>query len=427
MRPVLRSAAVLAALAVAATGCGGGGSDDGVVELRFSWWGADERHTRTQEVIDRFEAAHPDIRITGEYTDWDSYWDRLATSTAANDAPDIISQEDRYLREYADRGALLDLTEYGEQLDLGEIDELALTSGQLEDGTFGIASGINVATIMADPELYDQAGVEMPDDENWTWDEFIETSAAITEATDGEVYGTQAMGVTEGPFQMFARQHGESMYTDDGQLGFSPETMEAWWEIVARIHEEEAAHGAAESVEIDAGGPDLSTVATGSGAMAHFWTNQFGVISNASGHELELLRFPGETEFEQPGVFLKPAMFYSISAGTDHPEEAAMFVDYLLNDVEAAEIILADRGLAANTRLRDETRDALPPADAATADYIDEVTPDVAGPLQVPPIGAGEVVDIFKRINEEVMFGRLTPAEATDQLMSEVETAIGSG
>jgi multiple sugar transport system substrate-binding protein len=414
----------VAALAVAATACGGD-SDGDVVELRFSWWGADERHTTTQEVIDRFEAAHPNIRITGEYTDWDAYWDRLATSTAANDAPDIITQEERYLREYADRGALLDLTEYGEQLDLGEIDELALHGGRLEEGTFGVATGVNALAVYADPTAFEEAGVEMPDDTTWTWDDYISTAEQISEATDGEVFGTQAMGVTEGPFQIFARQRGESLYNEDGGIGFSAATMEEWWELVYRMHEDGAAPSAAESVEIDAGGPDLSVVATNSGAMAHFWTNQFGAISNTAGRDLELLRYPGETEGERTGVFLKPAMFYSVSAGTEHPEEAAMFVDYLLNDVEAAELILADRGLPANTRIRDEIRDALPEADAETADFIDEVTPDVVDPVAVPPIGAGEAVDITKRINEEVMFGRLTPAEAAEQWISEMETATG--
>lgn len=70
-RPLLKIAAGVGAVVMAATACGGGsGSEDGVVELRFSWWGADDRHAVTQQVIDEFEAANPDIRIVGDYTDW---------------------------------------------------------------------------------------------------------------------------------------------------------------------------------------------------------------------------------------------------------------------------------------------------------------------------------------------------------------------
>ncbi|HIY42137.1 MAG TPA: carbohydrate ABC transporter substrate-binding protein, partial [Candidatus Nocardiopsis merdipullorum] len=47
-----------------ATACGddSGGSEE--VNLRFSWWGADDRHATIQQVIENFEAENPDIRIT---------------------------------------------------------------------------------------------------------------------------------------------------------------------------------------------------------------------------------------------------------------------------------------------------------------------------------------------------------------------------
>src|SRR5699024_11900737 len=105
--------AAVGALTLAVSACGSAdGSADGAVELRFSWWGSDERHVLLEEVIENFEAENPDIRITGENTDWASYWDRLATNTAADDAPDVIMQDESYLREYGDRGALADLDEF---------------------------------------------------------------------------------------------------------------------------------------------------------------------------------------------------------------------------------------------------------------------------------------------------------------------------
>jgi multiple sugar transport system substrate-binding protein len=42
-----------------------------------------------------------------------------------------------------------------------------------------------------------------------------------------------------------------------------------------------------------------------------------------------------------------------------------------------------------------------------------------------PPIGAGQVVDITKRVTEDLTFGNLTPAEAAEQFISEVEAATG--
>ncbi|TDQ45509.1 ABC transporter substrate-binding protein [Actinorugispora endophytica] len=415
----------LAAVVMAATACGAA-EEDGPVELRFSWWGADDRHSTTQQVIDRFEAQHPDITIVGDYTDWASYWDKLATSTAAGDAPDIITQEERYLREYADRGALVDLKEYGEQLDLSGVDPLVAESGNLDDATYGIATGVNAYAILADPQAFEEAGVEMPDDSTWTWDDYVDIAAEISEKSGGDIVGTQSMGYNESGFAIFARQRGESLYNDDGSLGFTKETLQEWFEYSLELSETGGSPSAAESVEIEAGGPDQSVISTNSGAMAHFWTNQLGAISATSGRDVRLLRYPGESEHDRTGMYFKPAMFYSISADSEHPEEAAMFVDFLLNDPEAAELILADRGLPANVNVRSSILDALPEADARSAVFLADIEGTIVDGNPPPPIGAGQVVEIIKRVNDDVMFGNITPAEAADRFISEVEEATGS-
>ena len=38
----------------------------GAATLRFAWWGNDDRAARTKKVIDLFQAAYPQIKVTGE-------------------------------------------------------------------------------------------------------------------------------------------------------------------------------------------------------------------------------------------------------------------------------------------------------------------------------------------------------------------------
>ncbi|MFV2197810.1 ABC transporter substrate-binding protein [Nocardiopsis sp. LOL_012] len=424
---LLPVAAGACALVMAATACGSGGgeTEDGVVELRFAWWGADDRHATTQEVIDLFEAENPDIKVVADYTDWSSYWDRLATSTAAGDAPDIMTQEERYLREYGDRGALADLSEYSDVLDLSQIDPSVANSGDLDGATVGVATGVNAYTIVADPAAFEEAGVEMPDDDSWTWEDYVEISAEISEATDGEVVGTQSMAYNETGFSIFARQHGEKLYNEDGSLGFSKETLTEWFELTEELLDNGGQPEASQSVEIEAGGPDQSVLATNSGAMAHFWTNQLGGLTGSAGRDLELLRYPGETESDRTGMFFKPAMFYAVSSESDHPEEAARFVDFLVNSQEAADLILADRGLPANLQVRESILSSLPEADAQSAGFLADIEGTIVDGNPPPPIGAGDVVEIIKRTTDQLAFGELTPEEAAEQFISEVEEATG--
>ncbi|MFD2354722.1 ABC transporter substrate-binding protein [Nonomuraea ferruginea] len=88
---------------------GGGGGDGGKVTITFSYWGSDARQKLTDQAIQKFEEKNPTIDVEGDFSNWDSYYEKLATKVAANDAPDVLSIEIRGLSEYASRGALMDL------------------------------------------------------------------------------------------------------------------------------------------------------------------------------------------------------------------------------------------------------------------------------------------------------------------------------
>jgi multiple sugar transport system substrate-binding protein len=418
-----RLVAAAFALALLASGCGDGDeSADGTVELSFTWWGSDSRHEYTQQIIELFEAQHENITVEPIFTDFNSYWDQLATATAGGNAPDIITMEERFLKEYVVNGQLLDLNTVSDALDTTNIDELALAAGRIDDGLYTIASGVNAFSVAADPQIFEDAGVGFPDDTTWTWQDYVDLSVQISDS-GGDVFGAQAFGTNEAGFNIYARQRGEALYNPDGSLGFSAQTLADWWTLSL----EQTARGGTpppdQTVEIGATGPDQSLLATNAGAMGTWWTNQLGALSGAAGRELVLLRQPGESEGVRPGMYFKPAMSYSISAGTDHPQEAAMFVDFLLNSTEAAELTLNDRGLPANHQVRDHIAPLLPEAEQQVAEFMAALGPELVDPPPPPPTGAGETVAIMQRLYEEVLFEQMTPLEAAEQFMQEVDAA----
>lgn len=415
------------ALALAASGCGDddgdGGSGDGAVELSFNWWGGDSRHAYTQELIDMFQAEHSNITIKPTFTEFDGYWDALATATAGGNAPDVMQMEERFVREYVSNEQLLDLNTVSDSLDTSNIDPLALAAGEIDGGLYTIATGVNAFSMVADPQIVEDAGAEMPDDTAWTWQDYIDLTVAISEAGGGDIFGAQAFGTNEALFNIYARQQGEQLYNPDGSLGFTAPTLTAFWDLALEQIELGGAPPADETIEIGATGPDQSLIATNRGAFGTWWTNQLGGLAEAAGRELQLLRQPGESAGQRPGMYFKPAMSWSISANTEHPEEAAMFVDFLLNSNEAGEIILTDRGLPANLQVREHITPMLGDADAQVAEFMAAIQPDLVDPPPAPPTGAGEVVDIMQRIYEQALFGEITTTEAADQFISEVQTA----
>jgi len=94
--------------------------------IKFSWWGSDTRNELTQQVLDNVMVKQPRITVVSDFTDWTGYWDKLATTVAAGDAPDVITQEERYLLDDASRGVLADILDYSEIIDLSNIDDTIL-------------------------------------------------------------------------------------------------------------------------------------------------------------------------------------------------------------------------------------------------------------------------------------------------------------
>jgi multiple sugar transport system substrate-binding protein len=418
--------AAAAAVVLALSACGGGASpqsDGGPVELRFSWWGSDKRAQLTQSAIAAFEAENPNIKIKPEYGDWSGYWDKLATQVAANDAPDIIQMDEKYITEYSTRGALLDLSKY--EIDTSKLDEAALNAGKSEDGLTGIAAGINAATILANPAVFKAAGVELPDDKTWTWEDFGRISAEITEKSPKGTYGSAAYGTDEASLGVWLRQNGKTLYTSDGKLGFEPSDIADWWAFLKQLSEKKAVPSASEVVEAEAAPLDQSGLATGKNGLAFWWSNQLPALEKAAGSDLQILRFPSTSgKAADAKLWYKASQFWSASSRTKHPVETAKFINFLANNTKAGEALLADRGVYPNSDVRTAIESKLTPADIKVVKFIDQIKDELGEAPAPPPKGAGAIQEIVKRYTSEVLFNRLSTDEAGKKAVGEMKSAI---
>src|SRR5690606_12436832 len=90
-----------------------------------------------------------------------------------------------------------------------------------------------------------------------------------------------------------------------------------------------------------------SMIVLGDVGMMLTWSN--GIIGHmaAAQRPLELAPYPGPNH--EKGMYLKAGMFFSIPKSSDKKEEAARFIDFFINDVEANKILNADRGVPVNS------------------------------------------------------------------------------
>jgi multiple sugar transport system substrate-binding protein len=425
-RGATRLAAAVLGAALLATACGGGESGDGgPVTIRFSWWGNDERAQITNQAVDAFEAANPGITVETESVDFNAYFDRLATSVAANDEPDVITMGGAYPREYADRNVLLDLAEVSEHLDLSALDESAMAGGDFDGTQYAVPTGVNTYGVIANPAVFAAAGVPLPDDNAWSWEDF---SRIATEISAGAPEGTFGAEDPTSPdvLDLFANQHtGQGLYSAEGGIALQPETAQRWWEMTAGLMRSGATPPASLTAEL-AGqpSPEQSLMGQGLAAMEFGWSNQLSAYRQASGAELVMLRAPGETTAQGPGMWLQASQLYTISRRSDHPEAAAKLVDFLVSDPRAADAIKADRGIPANPQIRAHLEASLDESRKVEFAFVDRMSELVDGHFVIGPTGSTESVQIVTRLNDSVLFGRVPPAEAAQQLVAELTDAV---
>ncbi|WP_157677043.1 ABC transporter substrate-binding protein [Auraticoccus monumenti] len=413
------------ALGLGAGACAAPGTGDasspGAAELRMGWWGNQTRTELTNQVIGAYQDATPGVTVAGEPAEWAGYWDRLATQTAANNAPDVIQMDLKYLRQYADRGALLPLDQAG--VGTADFAEGTLDPGRTPDGLMGVNAGVNVMLVAANPAVFEQLGVELPDDETWTWEEWAALSAEITAKGDG-IIGSSDPTLYDLGFWMWMRQRGGDLYTQDG-LGFDAADAQEFFEL-SRQWELDGVIPEVGVSSDDIVAPLADRLFTqGRTAMSVYWSNQVLSLETASGADLRLLRFPSMTgRAADAQLFYNVSMMWSVPARSKEPEAAAAFVDFLVNDPRAADVLVAERGMPASTVMRERVEPALSPSDVKAAAYLERVEPDLTPPSPAPPAGLGDISLPQTRYLQDVRFGRSDPATAAQAYVAELTSMI---
>ncbi|GGF24048.1 putative ABC transporter substrate-binding protein YesO [Halobacillus andaensis] len=405
-----------------ASGEDDGGEDGDVTTLRMTWWGSQSRHDQTQEIIKKFEEENPDIKIESEFTGFDGYFEKMAASASGNNLPDIMQQNfGEYLNQYADKELLADLTEFVEDgtIDVEGVDDTIMESGKKNDKLLGIPTGTNALTAFYNQDMLDEAGVDISDGE-WSWEDYEEYAAQISDAT-GE-YGARLME-PQNLFEYYLREKGEKLFNEDGtDLGYEDDQLLVdYFERNLELKEKGAVPGYETIQQIK--GVEDELIARGEAAFDFRWSNQATALDSAAdGKPIEMTLLPGSNNDQ--GMYLKPAMLWSVSENSEHKEEAAKFIDFFVNNIEVYEIGGSDRGVPIKEEIREELSADLSETDQKVFEYIEMVTENSSPIDSNFPPESSEILGELSKIDERVMYGELSAEEGAEQFRSTVESII---
>ena len=423
-RHLLTAAALTAAAMLALTACASGGGEpaaaydpDEEVTLQFTWWGNDDRAQRYQQLIDAFQAEHPNITIDGTFTDFPSYWEKRTTEAAGGGLPDVWQFSDSYLREYAEPGLLLDLETVAEYIDFDAFEESLQQTGQLEGVQYSLPTGYSAWAVFLNDGLLAQAGVE-PYEGGTSPEEYTEWMKSVTDATGGTIYGGTDMTQRIQTFENVLRAQGGNLYTEDGELGFTEDELRDFWDSGA-----DARDGVTVPEQRLAETFPKSGFGAGLTASEASWSNFLGGYLADSGAESVTLVAPPTDEPDSKDLYRQAGLQVAISADTEHPEAAALWLDFVVNSEEAGEIFGTTLGFpASETKLAGTTLEGI---DAQVADYLESVADRIGEAPPVPVVGYGSLEQTFWDLGKSIGLGALSVDDAVEQFFGEAKVILG--
>ncbi|HLZ28714.1 MAG TPA: extracellular solute-binding protein [Chloroflexota bacterium] len=357
------------------------------VELRFAWWGSQDRHNRTIKVIELFQQQHPNISITYEFAGFTDYFTKMATYATGGNLPDLMQQDYATITQWNANGLLLPMDDYvnDNTINLKDVPKGSIDGGRINGKLIALNLGNNSQAMMLDVDAFQKAGIPLPPT-TWTWDDFEKIATDIH----------TKLGINGGGANLDDIQMWKSLYLAYGEWGFSADgkglgytddqKFVDYLKMLMRLQDSGAITNQQDEIaSFRAGNVEALPIVSGKAAMQFLWSNQLVAAWTAAGdnRHFKLTMLPRPKDGKQAENYPKPSQFISITKGSKHPKEAAMFIDFMTNNIDANKILLGERGVPISPVVADAIKPLLTPAQVETQDYLGIVSKE-ASPLPPP-------------------------------------------
>ena len=237
--------------------------------------------------------AYPGITVETTYSAWDGWEEKMATAFAAGTAQDVNQINWNWITQYdSDGTTFLNLNDYANVIDLSQVDEKYLSMCEASDGALGEYDRMILMVYYLE-SVYGTDWVT-GDTLNYTKDQIVEGLEFIQSLEDAHVIPSIATIAGDGAASLDQNQN----WIDGHYAGIFE------WDSSA---------------------------------------SKFGAALE-EGRELVVGDYLTDLG-DNKGGYAKVSMCWAINAQTAHPKEAAMLVNYLANNEEAAQILASERGI----------------------------------------------------------------------------------
>jgi oligogalacturonide transport system substrate-binding protein len=421
-------------LTLALTACSGNneastpaaGSANGVkkpVSLRMSWWGGETRHKATLKAIEVYQSLNPHVKIEGEYGGFDGYLEKLTTQLAGRTAPDIMQIDIAYLGPFFKQTDLFVDFYTNKQVDIKGYDQAFLKSLASPTGKLiGLPTGVNAASFYINKAIADKVGIDYT--KQLTWDRLVEEGRKLHDSNKNmymlnAISGDIAVFIFE-PYLF--NLTGNRLVNDDYTIGFDKDSLVKAFKYISSLYDNNVIQPVADMVTVKSVWENPKWINNETIATLNWSTNYSPIKTALAGKEVVTVEYPAVKGVKNSGINVRPTNMLAVNANSKSVDESTKFVNWFLNDPEAAKILGLERSIPAVESSRKVLLDA---------NLIDKAFDNAVqygqknqGLLQNAISINGEIVKIETDTLSKVAYKTLTEEKAADEMIANMKAKL---
>ena len=396
--------------------------------LSVAWWGEGDQNKRTGEALKAF-TAKSGIATDPQGTNFNGYFDRLATQVAGGNPPDVFQVYLANMAQYAARGTAADLGDLlgdGKAIDTSDWSPAAKDSTSLGGTNYFVPLGLSTQpAIIYDKTLLDGLGVTLKPD--WTLAEFKDTCQQIGKALSKSKQGAEAFGCDDFGGQVpvleaFVRSKGRNVFTDDGQLAMTKDDLTEWYELWNEgrtdgwvVPPQAQQQGGFEATALIRGIAPFAVAASSKGLQG---------FQSLTKNDLNFNPWPRYSGDSERIELVTPVEWMVISSSTARKEDAAKLLSFLVNDEAAITAMGIAHGVPLSAKMRKQFMDGgkLSPVELKIYQNVEDALPH-SKPRVIFPAGSGPLLgpgsNLLTLLNQQIAFKQTSVQAAVDRFFSE--------
>ena len=323
------------------------------VTLTMSWWGGESRHNAYQEALKAFSAEHTTITVNPTFAAWSGWEDTMSTKFAGGVAEDVCQINWNWLYNYSGNGqTFLDLNSVTDYLDMSQWDDAKLGACNVANAQQCVPISMTGRIFYWNMTTFNKAGItEVPATE----DDLFAAGKAFQEKLGDDYYPLHLGAYDRMILMVF---YLESKYGKDwadpvtSTLNYTEDEIAEGLAFIKSLVDNHVMMNLKTyySANSDTATHQSNEWITGKIAGIFEWDSAATKYSSALDDDnKDGFTVGEEIKFgDYNGGFSKVSMGLAITKTCEHPAEAAMLINFLLNEKEGAEIMGSECGLPAS-------------------------------------------------------------------------------